>query len=113
MANAEANTKAKANDNLRCYMGFAMRAGQCRAGDFIAEKLVSTRKASLIHLDEPASESTKQRYRELCDRAGIPCLTMENMGQPIGKDGRMVAAVTDAHFAQMIQGAYEASKQAE
>lgn len=90
-----------------------MRAGKCRAGDFTAEKLIKAGKARLALLDRGASENTKERYRELCERAGVPCLVIENMGQPIGKEGRMVAVVTDARFADMIRGAYGPAKQAE
>ena len=67
---------------LRGAMGFAMRAGKCIAGDFA------------------------------CERAGLPCFTVVDLGRAIGKDGRMVAAVTDERFAQMICDAYASDKNA-
>ena len=89
----------------RGALGFAMRAGKCIAGDFACERAVKRGGACLIALDTEASSATKERYFGMCERAGIPCVTIVDMGQAIGKAGRMVAAVTDERFAQMILGA--------
>ena len=61
----------------------------------------------MVLLDAEASASTKDRYRGLCERAGIPCLELGNMGSARGKYGRMVAAVTDSGFARMLAEAAE------
>ena len=91
---------------LRGAMGFAMRAGKCIAGDFACERAVKRGSAQLVLLDAAASAATQDRYRRLCECSGIPCFVAQGMGQWIGKEGRMVAAVTDAHFAQMVRDAY-------
>ena len=93
---------------LRGAMGLAMKAGKCAAGDFVCEKLVKSGEARLAALDASASANTKERYRGMCERAGIPLLEMEQMGDAIGKPGRMIAAFTDEGFAKMIASAYAA-----
>ena len=87
---------------IRSAAGFAMRAGHCVAGDFACEKAVKSGKAQVVLLDAGASVSTRERYHGLCERAGILCLELEDMGNAIGKYGRMVAAVTDSGFARML-----------
>ena len=59
-------------------------------------------------VDEGASEATRERYAAMCQRAGIPCVLIEDLGRAIGKDNRMIAAVTEAGFARMIKQAIEA-----
>ena len=97
---------------LRGAMGFAMRAGKCIAGDFACERAVKRGNARLVLLDTAASAATQERYSGLCERAGIPCVAVPDMGRAIGKDGRMVAVVTDARFVQMILDASASEKNA-
>lgn len=92
---------------VRSAAGFAMRAGCCVAGDFACEKAVKSGRARAVLLDTAASASTQERYRGLCQRAGVPCLELGDMGNAIGKYGRMVAAVTDSGFARMLTEAAE------
>lgn len=94
---------------FRGAMGLAMKAGKCQAGDFVCEKLVRSGRAKLVLLDGTASETTKERYRGMCSRAGIEALETDDMGVTIGKPGRMIAAVTDGSFAKMIKEAYDAA----
>ena len=97
---------------LRGAMGFAMRAGKCIAGDFACERAVKRGNARLVLLDTAASAATQERYSGLCERAGIPRVGVQDMGRAIGKDGRMVAVVTDARFVQMILDASASEKNA-
>lgn len=92
----------RTDEKLRGALGFAMRSGNLLAGDFACENAVKKGKAKLVVLDETASANTKERYGALCERAGIPCVLMQGMGEAVGKPGRMIAAVTDASFAQMV-----------
>lgn len=89
-----------------------MRAGKCIAGDFACERAVKRGGARLVLLDAAASGATQERYFGMCERAGLPCFTVVDLGRAIGKDGRMVAAVTDERFAQMICDAYASDKNA-
>ena len=90
----------------RGALGFAMRAGKCIAGDFACERAVKRGGACLIALDTEASSATKERYFGM-PHASVNLADFEkaDMGHAIGKAGRMVAAVTDERFAQMILGA--------
>ena len=96
------------SNRIRTALGFAMRAGKCVSGDFICEKAVKNGTALAVAVDEGASEATRERYAAMCQRAGIPCVLIEDLGRAIGKDNRMIAAVTEAGFARMIKQAMEA-----
>ncbi len=99
------------NDRLRTALGFCAKAGKCISGDFAAERAVKDRRAMLVALDSGVSAATRERYEGLCERAGIPCVYVEELGKAIGKENRMIAAVKDAGFARMIDEAYRASQQ--
>lgn len=86
-------------------IGLCMKAGRCRSGDFVAERLARAGAASLVLLDAHVSAATRERYERLCERGGIPVLVVPALGTAIGKPERMVAAVTDQGFANMIQRA--------
>ncbi|HWQ57888.1 MAG TPA: ribosomal L7Ae/L30e/S12e/Gadd45 family protein [Clostridia bacterium] len=90
---------------LRGALGLAMKAGKCAAGDFACEKLVRAGGARLVVLDGGASGNTKDKYRGMCARLGIPLIEVEDMGDAIGKPGRMIAAVADEGFARLIASA--------
>ena len=96
------------SNRIRTALGFAMRAGKCISGDFICEKAVKSGAALAVAVDEGASDATRERYAGMCRRAGIPCVFVEELGRAIGKDNRMIAAVTEAGFARMIKQAMEA-----
>lgn len=87
---------------LRGALGLAMKAGKCAAGDYACEKLIKGGGARLAVLDCDASENTRERYRSMCARAGIPLIEIGEMGFSIGKPGRMIAVVTDESFAKLI-----------
>ena len=99
------------NDRLRTALGFAAEAGKCISGDFGAERAVKDKKALAIALDNGVSAATRERYEGMCQRAGIPCVYLEDLGRAIGKDNRMIAAVTEAGFARMIEETYKTSQQ--
>lgn len=86
-------------------IGLCMKAGRCRSGDFVSEKLVRAGEARLVLLDQRAADATRERYRHLCQRENVPLILVPEMGEAIGKPERIVAVVTDQGFATMIQGA--------
>lgn len=90
---------------MRTALGFSMRAGKCLSGDFVCERAVKDGRAKIVALDSGASQSTRERYQGMCDRAGIPLVMIDNLGNAIGKDNRMIAAVTDNGFANMMREA--------
>ena len=98
------------SNRIRTALGFAMRAGKCISGDFVCEKAVKGKTALAVVMDEGVADATRERYAGMCERAGIPCVLVEDLGRAIGKDNRMIAAVTDVGFARMIREAMEASE---
>ena len=90
---------------LRPRPGSAYPATLARKGP------LRTKKALIIALDSGVSAATRERYEGICQRAGIPCVYLEDLGRAIGKDNRMIAAVTEAGFARMIEETYKTSQQ--
>lgn len=93
------------NSKLTSAIGFAMKAGHVKSGDFIAEKLLRAKRAKLALIDSTASDNTKEKYRDICAHNGTMLLEIEELGRWIGKPGRMIAVVTDPNFTAMIQRA--------
>ena len=84
-----------------------MKAGRLKSGDFVVEKLLRAKGAKIALIDTTASENTKDKYRTICENTGIELIEIEELGRWIGKPGRMIAAVTDEAFTQMIRRARE------
>ena len=98
------------NSKLNSAIGFAMKAGRLKSGDFVTEKLLRAKNAKIALIDGTASDNTKDKYRAICESTGIQLVEVEELGRWIGKPGRMVAAVTDEAFTQMIQRALAQEK---
>ncbi len=98
------------NNKLNSAIGFAMKAGKLKSGDFVTEKLLRAKNAKIALIDATASDNTKDKYRNICSFTGIDLIEVEELGRWIGKPGRMVGAVTDDAFAQMIRRALEQNK---
>ena len=93
------------NSKLSSAIGFAMKAGRLKSGDFVTEKLLRAKNAKIALIDTTASDNTKEKYRTICANSEIELVEVEELGRWIGKPGRMVAAVTDTAFTQMIKRA--------
>jgi ribosomal protein L7Ae-like RNA K-turn-binding protein len=87
-----------------------MKAGRLKSGDYVTEKLLRAKNAKIALIDTTASDNTKDKYRDICKYSAIELIEVEELGRWIGKPGRMVAAVTDEAFAQMIRRALEQNK---
>lgn len=92
-------------DRLYNAIGLCQRAGKAQSGAFAAEQAIRNGKAKLVLLEESASDATKEHYARMCGSRGIPLRFVETVGRAIGKDARIVMAVTDPAFVQMIEGA--------
>ena len=88
-------------------LGLCQKAGRCQSGDYAAENAVKAGKAFLVVLDGCASENTRDKYAALCGRREIPLVFADGVGHAIGREGRIVIAVTDRNFAKMIGDAAE------
>lgn len=84
-------------------IGLAMKAGKLKSGDFIVEKLVRAGGVRLVLIDETASDNTREKYAHLCENTHTILLAIPELGMAIGKPGRIVAAVTDTNFTNLIQ----------
>ena len=93
------------NNKLNSAIGFAMKAGRLKSGDYVTEKLIRAKGAKIALINTTASDNTKDKYRDMCAHNGVELVEVEELGRWIGKPGRMVAAVTDEAFAQMIRRA--------
>ena len=98
------------NNKLNSAIGFAMKAGRLKSGDFVTEKLIRAKGAKIALIDTTASDNTKDKYRDICAHIGTELVEVDELGRWIGKPGRMVAAVTDEAFAQMIRRALTQEK---
>jgi ribosomal protein L7Ae-like RNA K-turn-binding protein len=94
-------------DRLYNAIGLCQKAGKAQSGAFAAEKTIRSGKAKLVLLEETASEATKTHYEQLCAAHGVPMALTKNVGRAIGKDGRIVMAVTDQGFSDMIRRAMD------
>ena len=92
-------------DRLYNAIGLCRKAGKAKSGAFAAENAIKAGKAKLVLLEEGASEATKTHYEQLCAAHGVPLEYVETVGRAIGKDARIVMAVTDANFRDMIERA--------
>ncbi len=92
-------------DRLYNAIGLCMKAGKAQSGAFAAENAIKAGKAKLVLLEESASEATKTHYEQLCAAHGVPFYLTETVGRAIGKDSRIVMAVTDTNFKDMIERA--------
>jgi ribosomal protein L7Ae-like RNA K-turn-binding protein len=84
-------------------LGLAMRAGKVVSGEEQVINVVRKKKAFLVIVADDASENTKKRIKDKTTHYGVPCVIAGNrhqLGQAIGKDERVLLAVTDQGFAQ-------------
>lgn len=92
-------------DKSLSQLGMAMRAGKLITGDEIVLKAVRQRKAHLVIIAADASDNTKKKFRDKCRTYGVQLAEVfdrEQLGKAIGKPERVVLAVTDAQFGNMI-----------
>ena len=92
-------------DRLYNAIGLCMKAGKAQSGAFAAESTIRAGKAKLVLIESSASPATKDRYARMCEAHGVRLLEVETVGRAIGKDSRIVMAVTDPAFQKMIEGA--------
>ena len=86
-------------------IGLAARAGKVGSGAFVTEKLIKNGKARLVILSKDASDNTKKDFTDMCSWYKVPiCIfsDRETLGNHIGKEARVVLAITDSGFADRI-----------
>jgi len=87
-------------------LGLAQRAGKVVSGEGLVVKEVQRGRAWLVLLSEDASANTEKKVTDKCAFYGVPLCKVPDryvLGGAIGKDARVVVAVTDEGFARQLQ----------
>lgn len=97
-------------------LGLAMRAGKMVTGDEIVLKAIRSSDAKLVILAADASQNTLKKFRDKCGTYQVPLIIgfdRESLGASVGKPERIVLALTDRGFAQMIRKTVSNSSEVE
>lgn len=87
-------------------LGLAMRAGKVVTGDEIVLKAIRSSEAKLVIVAGDASLNTRKKFRDKCGNYQVPLLIgydRESLGASVGKPERVVLALTDQGFANMLR----------
>ncbi len=90
-------------------LGLAQRAGKLVTGEETVLKAIRGGEAKLVILARDASENTGKKVADKCGSYGVPLLvgfTRSELGRSVGKPERVMFAVTDQGFADMIAGGW-------
>ena len=93
-------------DKVLSLLSLAQRAGKVKSGEFMTEKTVKSRKASLVIVAEDASENTRKEFTDMCTHYKVPIYLFSNkaqLGHAIGKEFRASLAVADEGFASEMK----------
>lgn len=90
------------NSKALTALGFAQRAGKCVCGETGCDAEMTAHRVFCIAVDALASDNTKIRWQRRCKSAGIFFAVLDGAANAVGKPGKMIFAVSDAGFSQMI-----------
>jgi ribosomal protein L7Ae-like RNA K-turn-binding protein len=83
-----------------------MRAGKLISGEELVLEAVRNGKAKAVILSSDASENTTKRMTDKCSFYNVPlhvAFTRSQIGEAIGKEERVVVAITDQGFSKLIR----------
>ncbi len=83
-------------------LGIAMRARKIVTGEELAVREIQARKAFLVIISNDASENTAKKITDKCTFFNVEKQVFGSraeLGYAIGKESRVVLAITDAGFA--------------
>ncbi|WP_062197897.1 YlxQ family RNA-binding protein [Massilibacterium senegalense] len=86
-------------------LGLANRARKIVSGEELVVKEVQKKQAKLVLLSKDASANTTKKITDKCSYYRVPLRFIEDrytLGQAIGKDARVVIAITDDGFAKKL-----------
>ena len=86
-------------------LGLAMRAGKVVMGDSAVLDAIRSGEAKLVLLATDASANASKKYSDKCSFYQTPLLAMgtrAELGSAIGKQERVVVAIMDTGFAELI-----------
>ncbi|PTY79758.1 50S ribosomal protein L7 [Heyndrickxia sporothermodurans] len=87
-------------------LGLANRARKVISGEELVIKEVKNGRAKLVLLSMDASENTTKKVQDKCRFYRIPIYWISNreiLGTAIGKESRVVLAITDLGFAKKLE----------
>jgi len=93
------------NDKVLAMLSMAAKAGKISSGAFMVEKAIKSGMAFLVIIAGDASDNTKHKFNEASAYYEIPVYEYsdsQSLGHYVGKEFRMVLAVTDEGFAKSI-----------
>ncbi len=91
--------------SIYSLVGLSMRQGAVESGSFSAEKSIKGGTAKLVIIAEDASDNTKKDFTDMCTYYHVPfCVfgTKDTLGHAIGKEFRVVMALTNPGLAEKI-----------
>ena len=85
-------------------LGLCARAGKLITGEKACVQAIRAGSVYVMLLDGAASENAVKAVTQACQTHGVPLLRTGGfeLGEAIGKPGRMAVAVTDAGMAERI-----------
>lgn len=97
-------------------LGLAMRAGKLVTGDEVVLKAIRSAEAKLVIVAGDASANTQKKYRDKCGTYKVPLMVgfdRDMLGSSVGKPERVVLALTDQGFADMVRKAIAKTSEVE
>lgn len=89
-----------------------MRAGKLVTGEETVLKAIRAGEAKLVVLSRDASGNTGKKLADKCATYGVPMVvgfTREELGGAVGKPERVMFAVTDQGFADLIADGFRST----
>ncbi|MEF2965169.1 YlxQ family RNA-binding protein [Paenibacillus sp. M1] len=98
------------------YLGLATRAGKLLSGDELVLKSIRSSEAKLVIVAGDASANTRKKFTDKCTTYEVPLIIgfdRERLGSSVGRPERVVLALTDQGFADMITKEIEKTPEVE
>ena len=91
-------------DRMLSLLGLCARAGKLITGEKACVQAIRSESVFAALLDGAASDNAVKAVGQACASHGVPLMRTGayELGDAIGKPGRMAACVTDAGFARRI-----------
>ncbi len=87
------------------FLGLAYRARKVSSGEELVVGDVRSGRAKLVFLSNDASSNTTKKITDKCHSYGVRCIVIGDryqLGAAIGKEARVVVAITDVGFAKKL-----------
>jgi ribosomal protein L7Ae-like RNA K-turn-binding protein len=91
-------------------LGMAMRAGKVITGEESVIDSVRKGEARLVIVAEDAAVNTGKKVSDKCKTFGVPVIyfgSRDQLGASIGKESRVLVAISDGGFAKMLKKSLE------